>query len=197
MSSYCADTDVKAVAPDWTSINTAFDGRVEPIIVNASKLIDEWTSSWFDSRALEVKTEPCREGQRKLFMPAPIVSVTSITENGIALAPTTYVLYRRWIEKSWQNPVPAAGSLGGPGVVWRPGQLNIVVTGNFGYTTPPADIVEATAYVAATIMGIRSKVTTDPSGVSSAKLLGELPSFIQDTITRHKDVGLHQQPFVY
>jgi hypothetical protein len=169
---------------------------VNPIIINASKLIDEWTSSWFDARSVVVSTEACRDGQRKLFVPAPIISVASLTENGQALPSSSYVVYRKWIEKRWSNPYPVAGYPGAPGLSWSRGQLNIVLTGVLGHPTPPADIVEATAFVAATIMGIRSEIKQSPSGHQSASLLTSLPDYIQATVRRHAMVGLHQQPFL-
>ena len=195
MSSYCADTDVKAVAPDWTSISTNFEARVLPIIENASKIVDELTSQWFDARALTIQTQPCRDGQIRLFMPAPIVSITSLTESGSVLQPSQFVAYERWIEKSWTNPLPVAG-WGGPGRSWRCGQLNITAVGTFGYSTPPGDIVEATAYIAAAIMGIRAEVKISPSGAQSSALLGSLPQYIRDALERRKNVGQHEQPFL-
>ena len=200
MSSYCAESDVMAVTSRWAAYTGAAAPRVDQAIINASLMVDIETEQWFDARAITVTTQPQSQAQKKLFMPAPVISLTSVTESGISIPLAQIVTYPTWIEKAW----PGAGGTGfvspySPWVnptSWRPGQMNIVVVGSFGFATTPQDIVAATAYIAALMIGMVETTTIGGDGAATSKLMKEVPAWVKRTLIARKKAGMVYQPFV-
>lgn len=181
MSAYCTEADVKAVATDWTPPTTGWGSRVTDAITRASAMMDTNCNQWFDSRAVTVTTQTCTPNQRRLFLPARMISLTSVTENG---QPVSGVFaYPTYLEKP----------LGCP---WLPGQQNIVVSATMGFATPPQDIVLCTAWLTAIMLNLVQKQYMAPSGQQSSTPVSSLPKDMQKIIAQQALVGLHQQPFL-
>ncbi len=186
-SSYCTPADVKSVTSDWTAQSATWDTRVAAAIINASAMVDQYTNTWWDQRHVSIKTQTCTPDQKRLFLPANLVSLDTngVTENGIVVSGV--VGYPKWIEK------PAAGSCR---YCWRPGQLNIVIAGEFGYATVPYFIEQSTAHLAGILLGMVQRSFSTPDGGQSATLANKMPEFIKTSLEQGRFVGLHQQPFI-
>ncbi len=190
---YCTADDVKAATSRWSSYTDQSEARVNNAIMRASAIIDDQTGQWFDLRHLQVKTQPHTSTQRKLFMPAPVVTIDSITESGATLDASTQILiYGSWLEKV--TPTPPA--LISASFNWAVGQQNVVVSGYFGYSTVPLDIVQACAHIAGMILGMveRSYVTGD--GSAGAALVNSFPPWVKEILTRRTRTQLQYQPFI-
>jgi hypothetical protein len=157
---------------------------VAQAIGRAEKLFEHWTGTWWAKRtAVTVKTEASDALQRTLFMPAQISAITSITEDGVALAASDYVLYDSWIEKLG---TPAFNEPAGAFSYWTLNQQGIVVLGDFGYAAVPDDVVGATAEVAAIIAGLKRRSYQQQDGVEATVILTAMPDWIRDVVISRK-----------
>lgn len=195
MPSYCSEADVQAATSRWANYTTPAGARVDQAIINASKMVDQQTNKWFDNRHLLVKTQPCVPNQTKLFMPANIISLDSVTETGVALNVSTQVLaYSTWIEKVYTSAPSNLFNSCWP--AWVPGQQNISVQGHFGYSAVPQDIVQATAHIAGMILGMVERQYTTGDGAAGAALVLKLPAWVKTILINNTLGGIHTQPFV-
>lgn len=129
----------------------AADARVQRLLDEASKYIDRATGWWFEPRTKTIAFDG--DGTECLWLPAPIISLTSVTVGGTALDLASIHQYGRVSDGTslraarlsrsasqtiWGEPVPT----------WPRGRRNIVVVGSFGFTeedgtSPPAEIRDA------------------------------------------------------
>ena len=143
MTDYCTTVDVKALAG---ATLTTDDTLIATLITRASRLLDAHTRRVFSAvTATRSYTPGVDTDGQTLFLDDDLLSVTTLTTNGVALAAAAYTLQplnatrkNRLCLKSayaWEWPDDPAGS--------------IVLAGTWGYSaTPPADIVQAAARLA-------------------------------------------------
>ena len=172
MPSYATLADVK-LQVGKTTVSPDEEVALKNKIPQASELVDSWTGTWWDNRTQTVQTEARDPQQVRLFMPARIVSITSVAESGVALAASDFVVYPHWIEKKGRAP-------------WSTLQLDLTVVGVFGFKTVPPDISTLTAEVAAMLSGLKVRSYTQDDGVEKAVLMTSLPSWAQAIIEARK-----------
>ncbi len=160
------------------------DQKLNDMIGFASDYIDTHTRTFWDQRDLTVTTEAVFSNQRRLFMPAPIVSITSVTEAGVAIATADFKVYRTWLEKLNTSfaEVSSRFEIGGP--VWSRIQQDIVVVGRFGYATglTPRDIKLLCVELVGVFAGMKTKSFTQDDGVERTVLTNAIPEWVNDQI---------------
>jgi hypothetical protein len=150
--SYATLADARA---EGITTDQASDVRLQALLDAASERIDALTGWWFEPR--EKSFDLDGQENETLPLPAPIITLTSVTLDGALLNLTTDVIvkgrvtdlradvqYPRLLRKqaaAWELP----GSAERPR--WSYGVNNVSVVGVFGYTksdgtTPPAEIRE-------------------------------------------------------
>lgn len=161
---------------------TDLDTKIDNMIGFASSHIDRETRQFWEKRTLTITTEAVFRNQRKLFMPARIISITSVTEAGVALDVTEFKVYGSWLEKTNSSFTEITGrfEIGGP--VWSRIQQDIVVVGDFGYDPTPPDIELLTAEVTAVFAGVKTRSFTQDDGVERTVLVNALPDWVNDKL---------------
>lgn len=181
------------------STTTDQDAKLTDAIGDASDHVDSETRTFWDQRDLTITTEAIFANQRKLFMPAPIISITSITEAGVLIDPTNFKVYRTWIEKlnSSFSEVTGRFEIGGP--VWSRVQQDIVVVGRFGYKTneTPRDIKLITKELAGVFSGLKTRSFVSDDGVASTVLVTEIPDWVdRKLVSRRLPIVIGQRLLV-
>lgn len=187
-----------ALAKDLWGIpsgDTEKDTAIGNTIIRASALIDQWTHTWWDSRTRTVRTKAITSTQKRLFMPAHIISITSIKEGGTLLTVDDYIVADSWLEK--------------PGGYWSSGnesstgnwvKYGVEVIGAFGYqedlSSVPEEIQQLAAEVANMMGGWKTKTITQDDGIEKTVFMTELPEWAKDVIFSHKLGRLAQQQMV-
>ena len=146
------------------------DTKLNDMIGWASDHIDTVTRKFWEKRTLTVTTEAVFRNQKKLFMPAPIISITSIKEAGVALDVSEFKIYKDWLEKTNSSFAEVTGrfEIGGP--VWSRLQQDIVVVGDFGHTVTPRDIRLLTAEIVGIFAGMKTRSFTQDDGVGTPRV---------------------------
>jgi hypothetical protein len=176
---YCTQDDVKLAANRWTALDTGETARVTDAINKASAYFESQTGSFFDQRTIQVTSEPLNAMQRRLFMPAPVISLTSVVEAGIDIT-SNVLIYKGWLEKNAQAIFNWPGDP--VNFYWANQQQAVVVIGVFGYAATPADVVQVVAFLAAQILGWVEKTFITPDGISQSIRDNTLPPWAKDII---------------
>ena len=143
MADYCTVADVKALAG---AQGAGDDELIGTLITRASALVDTYTRRAFTATTTTRYYSPGEDTHGlTLFLDADLLSVTALTNgDGAEIASGDYVLLPLNTERRDRIKLKASS-----GLVWTydddpEGALS--VAGTWGYsTTPPADIVQATA----------------------------------------------------
>lgn len=161
---------------------------VDEAIVEGSQWVDTFTGQWWNQRTQTILTEAVTPRQKKLFMPAHIISITSVKEGvsgglaGVALDAGDFHIYNDYLEIDGATP-------------WSMDQLDIEVVGSFGYTATPTDIVRAASDVAAQFTGLRKRAFTQDDGIEQTILITDLPAHSQDVLKARVKYSFLNQPF--
>lgn len=191
---YCSVDDVKLAANRWTDLGTDADTRAQAAIARAQAIVDQRTGTWWDQRHLRVTTEPINPRQKRLFMPAPVISLDSVTEDGLDI--TSSVLnYVNWLEKSTSAAFPWPGD-GYAANAWSTNQQSVVVEGQFGWASTPDDIVQVTAHIAAMLLGWVEKSFTTADGLTASIRDLALPDWVKDTLDSRRSEAYDTQAFI-
>ncbi len=198
---YCTSDQVRAQANRADAFTTLETTRVTDAIAQAQAFIDDRTGTWFDDRNVTVKTECISDKQDKLFMPAPIISVTSLTEDGTALvagADQDYLSYGAlgYFRKMKNSQNFLVGNIFNPWSMWSQNPQAIVFVGHLGFTTVPSDIAQVCALLAGIYMGIIERTYTTPDGVIGAVRTLKLPQWAEDVLENRTRPSWHYQPFI-
>jgi len=150
------------------------------MILRVRGLVDMWTRTWWDQRTKTITTEAFHSRQEKLFMPAPVISLTSVKEGidggqatGTAIAAADYRIYRTWLEKAGRG-------------FWSTTQLDIEIKGSFGHATVLDDIKWLNEEIIGVLSGMKTKSFIQDSGVERTVILNEMPEIVQKTIFSHR-----------
>lgn len=199
---YCTLADVQHEA---SNIDLADAGGMEDMITRASRWIDDYCHRDFlyhDHRTIPLEVEPSWVAGQRIYLPWPVISLTEVTLDGIALDSNLYriestrssatgVILR---DKDWYAESPRDGV--GTGAVKGLPTL-IKLKGQFGYaqattnptTTPspdlPSAIVQATAVAAAVFSGLVKREFVGLSGERTATVLREVPKGTLASISRY------------
>jgi hypothetical protein len=113
-------------------------------------------------------------------MPAPIISITSITEGvqgghatGTAIAAADYRIYRTWIEQEGRG-------------YWSTDQQDIEVVGSFGHASVPDDIKWLNEEIIAVLSSMKTKSFISDAGVERTVVLAEMPDAVQKAILANR-----------
>ena len=201
MSAYCTQADVLVAAGRSQALTTAETTACAAAMLQATAMFEKATGTWFDSRHLAVTTEAVQTRQRRIFLPAPVVTLDSVVEDGATLTQgTDFFLYQPrtgpgWIEKA--TSTTGNVQFNGPAGTWTVKQQGVVISGTFGYSAVPTDVVKATAYIAAKILNWVTVSYQTGDGVAKAVLNLKLPDWVTETIRSRSVSPLDEQYFGY
>lgn len=196
---YCTLADVLAQANRISPFTDTENTRAQAAIAQAMATIDRETGTWFDNRHVQVITETISEKQGKLFMPAPIISTTSLTEDDVALVEgddADYLQYDEYFVKMKNAQNFLVGNIFNPWSMWSQNPQAIVFIGHLGYATVPSDIAQVCALMAGIYMGIIERTYTTPDGVVGAVRTLKLPEWAVETLRARTRPGYDYQPFI-
>lgn len=156
-----AEARAEGVTTSVYGATEASDSRLQRLLDDASRYIDEATGWWFEPRTKTLGFDG--DGTECLWMPAPIISLTSVSIDDTALALGDVLVYGT---TSSQTELRAArlarrtsSVLREGRATWPKGRRNITVVGSFGYvlsngTSPPPEIRDACIRLAARNIGL-------------------------------------------
>ena len=175
--------------------DTESDAGINKTLQRATALIDAWTHAWWDKRTVTIRTRAITDRQRKLFLPAHVITITSVKEDGVALLPDEFIVGPSWLEKPssfWFHGFETV-----VGVSIKPG---IEIIGDLGWkrnlTVVPEEIQAAVGEIANIMGGWRKRTIIQDDGIERTVLLTDLPDWVQDIIFSHKLGRLRQQDFI-
>ena len=148
--------------------NDQSDAMAEAI-KDATAMVDTWTGTWWDKRHVKITTAAVEVGQRSLFMPARIISIDSITVDGVALLAADFQVFSSWIRYT-------------DGRSWTREPQAIVVEGQFGQTITPGDIKSLTKEVAGALSGFKTKTYMTSDGVQATVSNTSIPDWADTTV---------------
>jgi hypothetical protein len=190
-AAYCTSAQVQAFAralrEDWTVTATA--DAITLLIQAASDLVDDFTKTWWDSRKAKL-TYTGAPDSRFLFLPAPIITLTSVVENTKTLTDGTEFWSKLdTLEKNdaYLWPVDQAK---GVGWWWCTIPKSIVVQGTFGRATP-SKIKLLTAAMAAEMGDLRRRQIIDSDGMLKEVTINQFSAWIQTALKRNRSVMIH------
>ncbi|KKN69399.1 hypothetical protein LCGC14_0441260 [marine sediment metagenome] len=170
--------------------STEQDTKLTAMIKQAQKAIETWTGTWWDARTKTIQTEATHRRQIKLFMPARIISLTSVTDGveggtqtGTVILAADLRVYETYIERSGR-------------VFWSDEQLDIEVVGSFGYTVVPDDIKVLTLETIGILAAMKQKSFTQDDGVERTVLLNALPTWVKEIIQSRRMHNFVNQPWL-
>lgn len=118
---YCTIQDIRS---EGITEAQASDDRLTELIEMASDYIDFMTKRWFEPRDKTLKLDGT--GHDILWLPIPIITVSTVKVDGQPLATTSFTAYNRPDDRN--NPIIKAYNY------WPKGALNVEIAGTFGYT---------------------------------------------------------------
>jgi hypothetical protein len=195
--SYCVLEDVKSAAERWNPLTPAEETRANASIVQASRWVDQQTGKFFYARKLAVTTEAPGDRLQRLYVPASVIELTAVEEDGEELDLDNVLIYPGALEK--RNTFQSAGSFVPAAFAqyWSTSQQGIVVSGTFGYATCPADIVRLTAHVAGNLLGWIVRSYDNGSGVmQSVRDDKTLPMWAKMILDSYRSTAMDQQSFM-
>jgi hypothetical protein len=142
---YCTVQNLRDEGVPSTGYGAVTDQRLTILIQRSGASIDLYTGRWFEARTQTFLIDG--KGSVSLFLEQPIISITEILLDGVAMSSDDYVVYNRHLTENLLNPDDRENPrievkqpledeyLFRMGLTWFPkGQQNISVSGKFGYT---------------------------------------------------------------
>ena len=205
---YCTQEDVLIAAGNWTDPTTEDSNRITDSIAKAGTLIETFMGQSFEQQNLQVTTQAIHRRQTRLFLPMPCISISSLTENGNALNQVSagvgdFYLYQPtdsyglprgpgWLEKA--VPVLGYGDMFAANpYFWSMQQMGVVIQGEFGYATPPPEIVKLAAWMAAMLLGKITQSYVDFDGMQKAVAKNAMPDWALDIKDSYVRSALDEQ----
>jgi len=186
-NAYCTVAELLIHIESTTDTSTALTNRAELAIQSASRLIDRLTGRFFYTKVLDGEKldvyGPSASGvylngdrRNKIELPAPIINVTTLTEDDESLTEDTdFYVY---------NPSGFGDSyiLKDNNGLWTYSQKAIVISATIGYATTPYEIRNICLEMAAIIMRAKESFITDSEGNILGQLESKLPSSTYSTL---------------
>lgn len=140
-----AEARAAGITTDRYGATLGSDVRVQALLDDASTYIDDATGWWFNARTKTLTFDGT--GREVLWLPAPIISLTSVSFSGTAIDLTSVLRYGTVASGDSLRAARLART-GSPPGVWPKGRRNVVVVGSFGFTkadgsSPPPEIRDA------------------------------------------------------
>lgn len=167
----------------------ADDTRLQRLLDEASRRIDRVTGWWFEARTLTLPFDG--QGTECLWLPAPVVSLTSVSIDGVALTLGDVLVYGSTAAPRQSLRAPRLARKNG--VRWPQGRRNVSVVGSFGFVesdgTTPAEIRDVCVRLAHRELGLitdaaaqgerqRGRVFRETTDGHSYELAGVLPGAV-------------------
>lgn len=161
---------------------TTDDALLAKLVTSASAAVEQWCGRTF---ALTSYTETTngRGGHCLILKNAPVVSVSSVTVDGVVIPPQPAVNQPGWVLDG--NRLQLAGSC------FTSGVQNVVVQYTAGYASTPANIAQATIDLVALKYKQHSKVGNASETIGQATVsytFGRIPSDVQAVLAPHRRV---------
>lgn len=172
-----------------TSRETLSDAEVATLTLNveaASRMIDSRTGTWWDKRTGTLTTRGAQRGALRLFMPAPCLGLTAVTEDGVAVDLANVVSENAgwWLLKA-------------DGSAWSSEPNAVVLTGSWGRETVPAGIVVVAADLACVLSGLKTRIYNDAQGIQQTIAIGKLPDLMDAHLADFTALTLVNQPHTF
>ena len=184
-TTYCTAAQVLEMAgrSSTDTKNATLIGEMEPRV---RAIIDNETHNWFIPKSKTIYCKASTAYQDKLFMPAPVISITSVCEEESALGVDEYIIGPGglWLELDggyWsdQNYKSADGTL----------RYAIRVIGSFGCSTVPKDVEQAAAELCAVFAGLKTKTFITGEGIAQTVNLTNAPEYVRSILGIHTNRG--------
>ena len=156
--------------------------KVLAAIADASAEVESRTGTWWDKRKVTVTTAAVEQNQKKLFMPAPIISVVSVTVSGVALDAALYRAGAKHLEMV-------------DGSCWTRTPQAVVVVAYLGNEITPDDIKRATKEIAGAYSGLKTKTYATNDGVQMTVTHTSLATWAEDILDARADRAPVPQQF--
>lgn len=197
MVNYCSVQDIKDALARSKQGGTENDTFYGVLASGASRSLDRETGTWWDDRDVTVKTQAFKDGQRKLFLPAPVISLTSVTEGGSTLTEDTdFFTFGTHLELGSSNFPRLAGSPR-PGRGWSTQAKGVVVVGHLGYEAVPPEIRILTARMAAYMSGHAERDVISFDGTAQGLPAVQWPKDIEQAFTSLRPGQLSPQRWTW
>ncbi len=162
------------------------DALIDSKLPQGSRLVDKWTrvptDGWTDLQAKTITTQAINHGDKYLFLPLRIQSITSVTHDGVALTEGPDEDFVRW---PWYLD-RIAGAKFGPDFVrhsgWTSRPQKIVVVGNFGSAVIPDEVKYICTEAVSIITGLKKHVFQTNEGVQGASTVTNIPEIVRDAV---------------
>lgn len=159
---------------------------LEDCIEAASRFIDRYTGSFFYTKTLSSeKLDRFAVSDSELFisddgvsimLPVPVISISSITEDGTALTENTdYYVY------SSSYKIDREG-------VWTSARRGIAISGSIGYAATPKRIENLCLTIAEVMTGLGVRTVTDSEGSVQDIVMRSIPKWVFSELDLEKRV---------
>lgn len=198
MANYTSSDAVKRLAGVKTNTNTNNDTLISEMLSRVDAIIDRATGTYFRQAGTTLIPQvywirPVKEGMQKIYLPAPIISISSVTELGATLGATSYIIggnkdFNYYIEKwsgisgqstgaSWStSPYSDGTALREP----------VKVSGVFGYATVPYDIEQFATELCAILSGLKTKTFMTSEGIQQTVNVTSAPEYAKQLLANRQ-----------
>jgi hypothetical protein len=153
-----------------TNLDDERDEYFGALVRAASRALDRETGRWFNRRPATISVHGIPNGSFMLFLPVPIVSLTSVTENGTVLVEDTdFYRFKSWLEKP-------------SGSTWYTEPFKIDVAGVFGEEAVDDDIQILVCAIAAAEGELRKRTFVNEEGSVSEIPTSSFPKWVKDQV---------------
>ena len=177
-AAYCTEAQVLSAAGLGAEpASTVVAALVASLIPQVEDMIDQATGTWWNSKSKTLYLQP-PPYTNALEMPAPIITLTSVTEEGALLDAHDYVNAKTHLEReggtSWASlPYDNGTTLEYP---------VIVVATAMGYATVPDRIVRLASDLVAILAGLKTRTYIDEDGVKQAVTSRTTPDYVKQVL---------------
>jgi hypothetical protein len=153
-------------------------------LLRVDAMIDETLGTWFDNRARIFYIAAPHSRCERIFIRAPIITVTEIVERGTVLDLTTDVILEKHIGAIKKTP----GSFWETGMYDDDTQIRypIKVTGTFGFSSVPADIDQAASELGAILAGLKKRTFITNEGIERTVNVTSMPEYITQLLAHRR-----------
>ena len=150
--------------------------KLQQVVEHVDSIIHHITGTFFAQTTIEDEIIDCyaisenkfkmAEDRQSIWCPAPIITISSFTENDIAQTENTdYYLYK------------TIGRIDADGVFSSERRI-IKLTGSFGYATIPTDIKEMSLLIGQILTGLATTAILDEDGELSSVIRHNVPAWV-------------------
>lgn len=164
------------------SLGTDQEKKLKAAIADASAEVETRTGTWWDKRKVQVTTAAVEMGQTKLFMPARIIDIESVTVGGVALDASLYRVFTKHLEMV-------------DGSSWTRTPQAIVVVGNMGQAITPGDIKRAAKEIAGAYSGLKTKTYVANDGIQNTTTDTKIADWADEILDARAERQLVPQNF--